>query len=157
MINRNDVLALIKNASSIIPAEAIEDLPPKEFKDVPQWHKFEYEIWDLGEKVKQLLVRDPLLRKDQDIEKGILDVAMNSKAKRGRQSFVLLLGSVKHAHLAKNIVTTLFDENVNGHVIDALLKMRAGNYVEKVKPFTSSDVTWIRNKAKKYCERYGRL
>ena len=157
MTDRNDVLNLIKNASSIIPNETIEDLPTKEFEDVPQWHKFEYEIWDLGEKIRQMLVRDPLLRKDQDIEKGILEVAMNPNAKRGRQSFVLLLGSVKHAHLANNIVADLVDKNVNGHVIDTLLKMRVGNYVEKVKPFTSSDITWIRNKAKKYCERYGQL
>jgi hypothetical protein len=65
----------------------------------------------------------------------------------------MLLGRKKYFQYSEKIVHLLNSDDVDGHVIDTLYKMGAGQYVEAIKPFLNHNRTWIRSKAKKYIEK----
>ena len=99
---KNIILEKIKEAESLIPGSYIPNLMPTELiKNVPAWHHFEHEIWKIGEEIRLLLLDVPSLRKDQDIHTGIIRIAVNRNAKRGRQSFIMLLGYKFCRHYAQ--------------------------------------------------------
>jgi hypothetical protein len=66
----------------------------------------------------------------------------------------MLLGKTKYCEYANALVPLLQDDDVNGHVIDTLYKMRANGYVELITPFLKHRQTWIRNIAKKYVQKF---
>jgi hypothetical protein len=145
----------IANAESLIPEEYVPNLPPIEsLKDIPKWHDFEEKIWSLGEELRQLLVDFPRLRKDKDLQEGFVRISVNQNAKRGRQSFILLLGYKFCVHHANQIASQINDPFVNGHVISTLKKMQVSDFVTQVKPFLNSKFTWIRKESKKYLAKY---
>lgn len=67
----------------------------------------------------------------------------------------MLLGKKRYVSYAHNIIVVLTDEDVVGHVISALYKMGASQYIEQIKPYTNHAITWIRNEAKRYVQKYG--
>lgn len=154
---RRQVLDILSKAESLIPGALVPDLPPKDFPGVPEYHDFEHDIWNCGEEIRPLLTKSPKLRSDADIQKKILSICLNKNAKRGRQSFIMLMGSTKFSQFAKDIVSQINDHSISGHVIDTLIKMRAKGYSKEVLPFLENETAWIRNKAKQYCEKYNGL
>ena len=149
-------LELIAQAEAAIPSELLPDLPPGLYTSgAPELYPWEHQIWRHGEAVRQILSQKKSLRKDSELQDAFVRVACNRNAKRGRQSFVMLLGYTCCVRRAPEIVGQLGDPCVAGHVIDTLLKMRCPDYVAEVQPFTSDTIAWIRNKAKTYVERYG--
>lgn len=158
MSTKNEILDELHRAKNNIPRISVPDLPgQKNFPEVPEWHDFEHSVWSSGEKIRGFFQRKPKLRSDLDLQKSILEICKNRNAKRGRQSFVLLLGSPKCVHLAEEIVSLIDDNDVYGHVISALIKMKAAGYTERVEFYTDHKVAWVRNKAKAYVEKYGHL
>ncbi len=154
---RYQILALVTMAEEAIPSTLQRDLPPGEnTSGSSEWHSFEHSIWALGENIRQLYIKNKFLRKDVAIQRAILRIATNSKAKRGRQSFIMLFGYTFCAQFANQIAEQLSDPHVCGHVIDTLLKMRSSEFVSEVEPFTRDKTTWIRNKAKRYIDQYGK-
>jgi len=153
---REQILALIEKAEKAIPSELKADLPPGQYTSgAPEWYDFEYQIWDYGEKIRQLLTENKSLRRDIELQRAFVRVACNSNAKRGRQSFVMLLGYVCCAQFAVDIASQLTDPCVDGHVIDTLTKMRCSDFVEDIKPFTTDKTAWVRKAAKQYIQKYG--
>lgn len=55
---------------------------------------------------------------------------------------------------ASTLVQLLNDTDVEGHVVDTLLKMKAAGHEAFVRPLLNSDKAWMRRTAKKYIERY---
>lgn len=53
------------------------------------------------------------------------------------------------------LISQLDDNFVYGHIIDTIYKMKASEFIEIIKPYCNDKETWIRNKAKKYVEKYG--
>ena len=152
---RERALSLVAKAEALIPERRVPDLAPMaNHPDVPEWHGFEWEVWEIGEQIRQLLVEHPALRKDRKLQEGFVRISTNAKAKRGRQSFVILLGFKSCQVHAATIATQIGDPAVTGHVISTLTKMRAGGFADTVRPYVESNVTWIRNEAKKYMARY---
>jgi len=150
----NEVDQLLSEAESYIPHELLADLPyMKTFPDVHEWHNFEGRIWNTGEKIRQLIFRSKTSFDQGQIDR-ILDICLDKRAKRGRQSFVMLLGKVRYREQAHALIPLLEDEDVNGHVIDTLYKMRANGYVSLITPFLTHKQTWIRNAAKKYIHKF---
>ena len=145
---------LLTEAEASSPREMLTDLPfMNQFLDVHEWHDFEHNIWNTGEKIRQLIsVRQTAFNRDQI--NRILNICLDKRAKRGRQSFVMLLGKTKYCEYANALVPLLQDDDVNGHVIDTLYKMRANGYVELITPFLKHRQTWIRNIAKKYVQKF---
>lgn len=147
----NDLLA---ETEATIPREMATDLPyMKQFPDVHEWHDFEFKIWDMGEKIRQVVFRSKAYFNSDQIDR-IVHICLDKRAKRGRQSFVMLLGKVKYREQAHALIPLLEDEDVNGHVIDTLYKMRANGYASLIAAFLTHKQTWIRNTAKKYVQKF---
>ena len=114
---------------------------------------YELQRWDIGEQIRQLLVENPSLRKDPELQEAFLRISLNRNATQGRQSFIMLLGyTCCRSHAAK-LISQLDDEGVVGHVISTITKMRTRDFMEQIRPFQEHKRTWIRNEAKRYCNR----
>jgi len=152
---RATIVELIMTAQAAIPSRLKPDLPPGKFTgDAPGWYDFEHRIWETGENIRQLLLKKKRLRNDDELQAAFLSISTNRKAKRGRQSFVMLLGYKCCQEHASAIASQLDDSCVTGHVIGTLLKMHAGGFVDQIRPFTKHEIAWIRNKARAYCGRF---
>lgn len=155
MSGKEQIILKIENAERLIPEVLVPDLPgQEECPDIPEWYSFEHSVWSAGEQIRSIFKNNPKLKKDPEIQEKILEICLRPEAKRGRQSFLLLLGSTHCSNYSDEIADLLKDDNVCGHAIDTLLKMNAGNYVKQIEPLTSHKITWIRNNAKKYIQKY---
>ena len=121
--------ALIRKVEEKIPETNLPDLPyMKEAPDVHDWYMFEHEIWAIGEEIRQLTVKYKMKFSDEQID-IIINICLDERIKRGRQSFVMLLGKKIYNSYADMIVTVLNDDDVDGQVIDTLYKMGAKEYL----------------------------
>ena len=145
---------LLLRAEELIPTEDLPDLPfMKLAPNVHDWYKFEHQLWDVGEEIRQFLLVNKNKLNDNQIER-IIEICLNKKAKRGRQSFVMLLGKKIYCSYARRLVSLLDDNDVDGHTIDTLYKMGAAEYIELIRPFLTHKQTWIKNEAKRYIKKY---
>ena len=143
----------IGEAIGHIPDVRPSDLPPTELiPDVPEWHGFEHELWRIGEKIRHVMNERTALRKDHDIYSKFLEIARNRAGMRGRQSWILLFAYKPCGSWATELANLLPDPDIDGHVISAIYKMKARGFSDEILPFKDSDVTWIRNEAKRYLE-----
>jgi len=150
----DDILAACDKAEGLAPDRYPPTLPAKkEPLGAPDWYPFEHEAWPIGEKIRQSLAAAPRLKKDEAIQERIVRVIENRNLRRGRQSFVMALAHSAAAKMKVRIAPFLSDPDIDGHVVDALLKMRAFEFAAEVRPLLESDRTWIRKKAKQYLER----
>ena len=157
-MNRAEFDARIDNvllhAERLIPKENLPDLPYMELAPtVHDRYDFEHELWDLGETVRQLILSE---RKELNAEQAdrICKICESIKAKRGRQSFVMLLGKKRFLTYADRMANILPDDDIDGHIIGTLYKMGASQYVELIKPYAEHRITWIKNEAKRYIQKY---
>ncbi|MFJ4222758.1 hypothetical protein [Microbacterium sp. NPDC089695] len=147
----------LDGARTLIPNEIPDELPGfvnSEGVYIPGYHDFEHTLWRVGADIWEILIAHPSLRKDDVLCAQIVAVATNRAAMRGRRSFILACGSVKHARYAPQLVAHLDDNAVDGQVLDTLLKMRVGEYTTEVRPLLDSPTAFIRRLAKRYVERY---
>lgn len=141
-------------AERLIPKKSLPDLPYMELAPtVHDWYDFEHELWELGEEIRQLILSE---RKELNAEQTdrICRICENVKAKRGRQSFVMLLGKKRFLTYADRIAHILPDDDIDGHIISTLYKMGASQYVDLIKPYADHRITWIKNEAKRYIQKY---
>ena len=150
----SDLNNLLTRAEALIPEENLPDLPYMDLApDVHDWYEFEHRLWEIGEEIRQFLSENKNKLNKNQIDR-IVSICLDKKAKRGRQSFVMLLGKKIYNSYADMIVTVLNDDDVDGQVIDTLYKMGAKEYVEQIEPFLTHNRTWIRNEAKRYVQKY---
>ena len=150
----NQLNKILSEAESLIPNEALPDLPfMPEAPDVHDYYRFELDLWDKGEEIRQLIFNSKK-KPNQDQFKRICYICINPYAKRGRRSFVMLLGKKCYAKYAPVIAPFLSDDDIDGHVVDTLYKMGTSDYVSQIQPFTKHKRAWIRNIAKKYINKY---
>jgi hypothetical protein len=155
--SEDDILAICDKALSIAPSSFPPTLRPvKELAGAPEWHAFEHAAWPLGESIRQAFSGDRRLRRKANLLARVAEVATCRNLRRGRQSFIMALGFVDAVGHASALSAFLADTDVNGHIVDTLLKMKAGGYVQVVCPLLQSDKAWIRRLAKKYVDRYVR-
>ena len=145
---------LLLAAEKAIPQSLMPDLPRNEYSDQPEWYGFEDAIWRLGADIQMFLSENKsYLLNDSQIQR-IIEISTNANAKRGRQSFIMLLGHKRYSQYSERIVSQIYDSDVEGHVIGTLLKMQSPGYAKIIRPYTDNQFAWIRNKAKKYIEKY---
>ena len=145
--------SILLSAESLIPQEELPDLPYMELAPtVHDWYDFEGKLWSKGEDIRQLILSE---HKDLNAEQidRVCKICADTRAKRGRQSFVMLLGKKRFSNYADRMATLLPDDDIDGHVINTLYKMGASQFTEQIKPYTAHTVTWIRNEAKRYIEK----
>ncbi len=144
----------LTRAEALIPEDNLPDLPFMDLApDVHNWYEFEHKIWEVGEEIRQFLYKNKNKLNENQINR-IVSICLDKKAKRGRQSFVMLLGKKIYSGYADKIVTVLNDDDVDGQVIDTLYKMGVKDYVIQIEPFLAHNRTWIRNEAKRYIQKY---
>lgn len=149
-----DIENLLLKAEALIPCEMPPELPVMtHFPDVHEWHDFELKLWAIGEEIRQAVSSYKHAFNDRQIER-ILHVCLDKRAKRGRQSFVMLLGRKQYCNYSDVLIPLLDNGDVNGHVIDTLYKMQADGYGAFITPFLNHRQTWIRNIAKKYIQKF---
>ena len=146
---------LLLSAEKLIPEETLPDLPYMELAPtVHDWYDFEHELWGKGEEIRQLILSE---HKEMNAEQAdrVCKICVDIKAKRGRQSFVMLLGKKRYKAYADKLSSLITDKDIDGHIISTLYKMGATQYVDQIKPYTTHSITWVRNEAKRYVEKYG--
>ena len=150
-----DIVAACLSARAIAPNRFPADLPPDSLiPDVPAWQEFERTSWGIGENIRQSLFLNPSFRKKHEVIQAILDVVQHRNLRRGRQSFVMLLGFTGAAKHAASVASFAKDPDNQGHVVDALLKMRAAGFASQVNGLESHRQAWIRRLAQRYIARY---
>jgi hypothetical protein len=150
------VLAACAVAKAMAPAAIPPTLPPDpSISFAPGWHSFERPAWEVGEQVRQAFNAYPKLKKVAELQEAVLDVATYRNLRRGRQSFVMALGFVGAAGHAPTLAPLLHDPDVDGQVVDCLLKMRAPGFASQVSILLSHNQAWVRRLAHRYIERYG--
>ena len=155
-MEKDTILELIAKAKELTPVQLEPDLEPIEgFPDVPNWHDYEHKIWAIGANIRTIMFSNKSLRKDKDINDLVIYFCSNKNAKRGRQSFVLLLGYKHLAVYAPKLIKLIDDEYIDGHVIDTIYLMQSEGYEKEIRPFATHKITWIRKTALKYLEKYG--
>ncbi len=154
--SRQKIAELLQDSKKLIPDTLVPNLDPIQgFPDVPDWHQFEHDIWRNGEIIRQMLKVHRSLYKDKLLMEDIVSICLNRNAKRGRQSFIMLLWNKFGLPFADKLVEHLDDKSVDGHIVEGLNKMKAPGYSSKIQPFCLHKTTWIRKQAQKYIEKYG--
>ena len=148
----NEILNKINKAKKLCPKELLADKGLNS-DGIPIWHSFEYKVWELGEQIRQDLLENQKFKKDKNLQKEIMEVIELEKLRRGRQSFVMLLGNTSSSSFHERISAFLEDKDINGHVLKTLLKMKAYQYAEKVKSLETSEHAWVRKTAKHYINK----
>jgi len=151
---KDELIALCRKTIRLAPAERPPDLPILESAGVPDWYPFERKGWANGETARQTLIGRRNWKRDQQLQQEMLAVATHEPLRRGRQSWLMALGFVDAQPLANRIAPFLTDPNVDGHVIDALLKMRSPDYVSEIWRLSKHEQPWIRKLARRYLVRY---
>jgi len=150
---KTKIVELIKKAKQLIPEEYQANLPPlKLIPNIPEWHNYEYNIWNIGEKIRQIININKKLRKD--IYRSLLEIALHKNAKRGRQSFIMLFGYVQFSEYAEPLIQQIDDDFVQLHILDTIYKMRAEGFSNIISNYINSKNTGVRNTAKKYLLKF---
>jgi hypothetical protein len=153
--SEEEILAACEQALRLAPAEYPRTLPPsRELMGAPEWYSFESEAWPIGEGIRRALVENPRLRKKDAVLAKVAEVATCRNLRRGRQSFIMALSFVAARRYAEALVPLLNDADVDGQVLDTLIKMKAPGFAPEVASLLHADKTWIRRLAKKYVDRY---
>jgi RecG-like helicase len=84
----------------------------------------------------------------------VAEVATYRNLRRGRQSFVMAPGFVAARQFADTVALFPSDLDVDGQVLDTLIRMKAPGYTREAISLLRSYKVWIRRLAKKYVERY---
>ena len=153
--NRQVIERLVEEVNGLLPDIIERDLAQlNEFSDIPGWHSYEARIWEIGEKIRETLITEKLLRKDIELLDKYLPICLERRLKRGRQSFITLFGFKHCQPYAASLSSQIDDSHVNGHIIHTFNKMKVAGFGKMILPFTESEKAWIRNEAKKYMAKY---
>ena len=142
-ITKKEILDLVSEANNIIPVELLPNLEPLDGNNkITKWYDFESKVWQIGEQIRQKINSLPKLRKDKELQEIFIGIAKNKNAKRGRQSFIMLLAYKDCSSYAEVLLSELNDPDVEGHVIYALRKMQASTFINFVLPYLNSPVKY---------------
>ncbi len=80
----------------------------------------------------------------------IISIVQNKKHGDARIMLVLGLAKLKNPKVVDILIDLLKDEDVQGHAVTVLRKLKAKKAAPYVEPLLNHPITWIRNEAKKY-------
>jgi HEAT repeat protein len=81
--------------------------------------------------------------------KQLLDLIGDKANGKSREMLVLALGNMENAAAVDKLIEMLNDEEIAGHALKALGKLRAPKALAWVRPFVNHPKAWIRNEAKR--------
>lgn len=86
---------------------------------------------------------------DDDVFAEIVDLAKDKKHGQAREMLMLALANMKNPEVVDVLIEFLKDEEVAGHAITALGKLKATKAQKTIEPFLDHQKTWIRKEASK--------
>jgi hypothetical protein len=119
------------------------------------WHRYEQLAWALGESVRQILKRQRALRRSARLWPRVEAIATATRYGKGRESFVMLLGTYGGPERAPSLVSLLDDPEVAGHAVYALRRLGVPDGLARVEPLLRHRRAWIRREARKYLDKVG--
>lgn len=90
---------------------------------------------------------------DDSVFAEIVQFVQNKEHGSARQMLALTLGKMKDPRAEEILMQLLGDEEVEGHAIMALGKLKSKNAVPEIEKYLNHPRTWIRNEAKKALKR----
>jgi len=84
-----------------------------------------------------------------EIADGMIKLAMDRRYGRAREMVVVGLGKLKDSRVADVLMSLLADDEVVGHAVMALGKLRARMARSRIEPLLNHPKPWIRKEAKK--------
>ena len=115
--------------------------------------QFEDVIWALGEGFRHVLKRSPKLRQHPTLFKHIGALCLDTNNRKGRESFMMLLGQYGGPNQVPMLVSLLADPEVEGHALLGLRSLKAPGGREAAKRLLSDGNAWKRTEAKKYLRK----
>lgn len=102
-------------------------------------------LWEYGD----LLYKIGNFNYLHDYLKLVKDKSLGSD----RQMLLLLLGKSKNKTVIPVLIELLSDNSVCGHALDALSNFSGNEIEESMLKYSKSDITWVRNIAKRYLDK----
>jgi hypothetical protein len=84
---------------------------------------------------------------ENSIANELYDVALDARHGKSREMIVLALGNISEPCAIEVLIKLLEDDEVCGHAIKALAKLKAQKAFKKIEFFLNHPKTWIRNEA----------
>jgi hypothetical protein len=116
------------------------------------WYRFEYLIWTFGEDLRTIL-KNKKFNKSELIANAVIKILNDKRYGKGRETFALLVGNFKFQLNEKDVRVLLEDEDVYGHLINSLRKLKMRGFEDRMKQIINSEKGWIKSEAKKYLEK----
>lgn len=116
------------------------------------WYRFEYLIWIFGEDLR-IILKNKKFNKSELIANAVIRVLNDKRYGKGRETFALLIGYFKFQLNEKDVGVLLEDEDVYGHVIVSLRKLKMRGFEERMKHIINSEKDWKKAEAKKYLDK----
>ena len=82
-----------------------------------------------------------------------LELVKDKSLGSDRQMLLLLLGKSKNKTVIPVLIELLSDNSVCGHALDALSNFSGNEIEESMLKYSKSDITWVRNIAKRYLDK----
>ena len=82
-----------------------------------------------------------------------LELVKDKSLGSDRQMLLLLLGKSKNKTVIPVLIELLSDNSVFGHALDALSNFSGNEIEESMLKYSKSDITWVRNIAKRYLDK----
>lgn len=131
--------------------EAEEETEMLGVRGAPDWHGYEMRLWELSEVIRVYLRRKRGLRGKCEVLDTIAKITSDAQYGKGRQNFVLLLSRYGGQEYSDLIGGLLDDDDVSGHAVKGLTKLKKPGYAGKIESILShSKVAWIKAEARKY-------
>ena len=87
---------------------------------------------------------------DDEVFAELRDLVQNKRFGKGREMLVVALGGMRKTPEAVGVLVKLLDdEELTGHAIIGLRKLKAVSAIPEISKYVNHEKTWVRNEAKK--------
>lgn len=93
---------------------------------------------------------------DDSVLPDILEILLDKTNGKSREMFAVALGNMKNPIVEDELINFLDDEQLAGHAIMALRKLKSKKALSALEKFLTHPKTWVRNEAKKAVEKINR-
>lgn len=93
---------------------------------------------------------------DDVVLPDLIELALDNRHGKAREMVTMALGNMKDPRAEDVLISLLTDEEVAGHAIIALGKLKSKKSISAIERFQSHPKTWIRIEAKKALARIGK-
>jgi hypothetical protein len=117
------------------------------------WFGYEYKIWNLGEKIRRILLKRKDLRKAEVVHDLVKAIILDKKYGKGREPFALILGEFKIILSLDDLRKAINDEEIQGHILKSLIKLKIKGFENEAEKISIEKKGWIAKTARDYLNK----